>query len=38
MENERWPDEWRQYIGICEDDNTVDENDVEGVWEDVREL
>lgn len=37
MENERWPDEWKQYIGIC-DENTVDEDDMEGEWEDVREL
>lgn len=28
---------WRKHLGITEE-NTVDEEDMEGEWEDVREL
>lgn len=31
-------EEWREYLGISEDDGTVPEDDVEGEWEDVRKL
>ena len=31
-------EEWKEYLGISDDDAAVPDDDVEGEWEDVRKL